>query len=142
MVAITVILAAVIGTFVLGLGDQVQTTAPNAQMTSSFDASTQELTIVHEGGDGTSYDKVGINVDGTVFHHVDSTEWSGVPVDEVGEWFTESGDITAGNDATLVFAGGTHTPGETINATSEDGNTVRVVWQDDGSSTTITSWNR
>ncbi|MCY4732257.1 type IV pilin N-terminal domain-containing protein [Natronomonas gomsonensis] len=31
MVAITVILAAVIGTFVLGLGDQVQQTSPNAQ---------------------------------------------------------------------------------------------------------------
>ncbi|MEF8869094.1 MAG: type IV pilin N-terminal domain-containing protein, partial [Haloarculaceae archaeon] len=30
MVAITVILAAVIGTFVLGLGDQVQSTAPQA----------------------------------------------------------------------------------------------------------------
>ncbi len=31
MVAITVILAAVIGTFVLGLGDQVQNTTPRAQ---------------------------------------------------------------------------------------------------------------
>jgi flagellin-like protein len=45
MVAITVILAAVIGTFVLGLGDQVQTTAPQATFTCSGGD------IVHEGGD-------------------------------------------------------------------------------------------
>jgi len=32
MVAITVILAAVIGTFVLGLGDQVQNTTPRASL--------------------------------------------------------------------------------------------------------------
>jgi len=36
MVAITVILAAVIGTFVLGLGEQVQDTSPNAQFTTEF----------------------------------------------------------------------------------------------------------
>ena len=55
MVAITVILAAVIGTFVLGLGDQVQTTAPNAQF--NFDYTSGEdpdpsLKITHDGGDG------------------------------------------------------------------------------------------
>ncbi len=32
MVAITVILAAVIGTFVLGLGDQVQSTTPRGKL--------------------------------------------------------------------------------------------------------------
>ena len=36
MVAITVILAAVIGTFVLGLGDQVQNNPPQAQLTFEF----------------------------------------------------------------------------------------------------------
>jgi len=47
MVAITVILAAVIGTFVLGLGDQVQTQAPQA----SFNFNPGDDTIVHNGGD-------------------------------------------------------------------------------------------
>jgi flagellin-like protein len=51
MVAITVILAAVIGTFVLGLGDQVQQTSPNAQWDWSEDTSNQEVTVTHEGGD-------------------------------------------------------------------------------------------
>ena len=37
MVAITVILAAVIATFVLGLGEQVSTTAPQASFTFDYD---------------------------------------------------------------------------------------------------------
>lgn len=48
MVAITVILAAVIGTFVIGLGDQVQETAPNAQFTFDWDG--DDVTITHDGG--------------------------------------------------------------------------------------------
>ncbi|MFB6119064.1 type IV pilin [Halosegnis sp.] len=47
MVAITVILAAVIGTFVLGLGDQVQNNAPSA----SFNFDFNDNTITHGGGD-------------------------------------------------------------------------------------------
>jgi len=50
MVAITVILAAVIGTFVLGLGDQVQETAPNAQI-SITDVTDTNVTFAHNGGD-------------------------------------------------------------------------------------------
>jgi flagellin-like protein len=50
MVAITVILAAVIGTFVLGLGDQVQQTSPNAQWDWDQN-STDALEVTHEGGD-------------------------------------------------------------------------------------------
>jgi len=57
MVAITVILAAVIGTFVLGLGDQVQNNAPQA--TFSFDYTAEsygtnsgyKVTGTHDGGD-------------------------------------------------------------------------------------------
>ena len=50
MVAITVILAAVIGTFVLGLGDQVQQTSPNAQWDWDQNGS-DALEVTHEGGD-------------------------------------------------------------------------------------------
>ena len=49
MVAITVILAAVIGAFVLGLGDQVSNNAPQASF--SFDFNQSDVTITHTGGD-------------------------------------------------------------------------------------------
>jgi flagellin-like protein len=48
MVAITVILAAVIGTFVLGLGSQVSQTTPQASFT--FDNGSSSLSVTHDGG--------------------------------------------------------------------------------------------
>jgi flagellin-like protein len=55
MVAITVILAAVIATFVLGLGEQVSSTAPTASFTFEYNeddsGGTGVLTITHDGGD-------------------------------------------------------------------------------------------
>jgi len=55
MVAITVILAAVIGTFVLGLGDQVQQTTPQATFDFDYAAGNTDVVVVtHEGGDTIS----------------------------------------------------------------------------------------
>jgi len=55
MVAITVILAAVIATFVLGLGEQVSSTAPQASFNFQFDETDSNsagiLTMTHDGGD-------------------------------------------------------------------------------------------
>lgn len=56
MVAITVILAAVIASFVLGLGDQAQQATPQASFSFNYDESTGPadqgvVTITHDGGD-------------------------------------------------------------------------------------------
>ena len=61
MVAITVILAAVIGTFVLGLGDNVES-APQASIQFSGDAS-NGVTFEHRGGDSISADNIEIRGD-------------------------------------------------------------------------------
>jgi flagellin-like protein len=49
MVAITVILAAVIGTFVLGLGDSLGDSQPTAQI--NIDTTNENITFEHSGGD-------------------------------------------------------------------------------------------
>ena len=66
MVAITVILAAVIGTFVLGLGDQLNDTAPQASfdIDSSNDTS---VNITKTGGQAIPVDDLVISIDGTRF---------------------------------------------------------------------------
>jgi len=53
MVAITVILAAVIASFVLGLGDQAQQTTPQASFAFDYsaDVTDQYVTVTHDGGD-------------------------------------------------------------------------------------------
>ncbi|AXG07887.1 type IV pilin [Haloplanus rubicundus] len=61
MVAITVILAAVIGTFVLGLGDQVSESAPQASFSFDFNGS-NGVNITHEGGE--TLEESNINVSG------------------------------------------------------------------------------
>jgi archaeal type IV pilus assembly protein PilA len=53
MVAITVILAAVIGAFVLGLGDDLGNSA-GPQASLSFDQDADTLTVNHNGGDTLS----------------------------------------------------------------------------------------
>ncbi|UWG51277.1 Pilin/Flagellin, FlaG/FlaF family [Halalkaliarchaeum sp. AArc-CO] len=78
MVAITVILAAVIGTFVLGLGDQVGDTAPNANWGAEFDANGGEngtVTFTHQGGDAVEASELSITAsDSTVFEAMNAAE--------------------------------------------------------------------
>ncbi|WP_181686161.1 type IV pilin [Halorhabdus salina] len=51
MVAITVILAAVIATFVLGLGEQISSTAPQASFSFDYNDTANSLTATHTGGE-------------------------------------------------------------------------------------------
>ena len=124
MVAITVILAAVIGTFVLGLGDQVQTTAPNAQFSFDWDSSNDELDITHDGGDGIAADELYL---------------SGNIANPDNDWSTVSGVPSTVRAGTTVTVGDDYswdgTPGE---------GEVRVVWQDSDSdqSSTLRTWSQ
>jgi len=111
MVAITVILAAVIGTFVLGLGDQVQDTAPQASFNFDFEApggsANDYVVITHDGGD--TIDASGQQLNTTV----DGTEvLGGLGYDSGSGW---TGDVSAGSS---------------VNVTGADwsGQSVRVVW--------------
>ena len=133
MVAITVILAAVIGTFVLGLGGQVQDTAPNAQFTFSQDSG--DLTMTHDGGQNvlTSNIKV-VNEDSSrdyegnnICQEVEPTT-TPTSTTSPGPAYWSSDELSAGDYCT----------------TSEisDGETVRIVWESDdgGTSTTLAKY--
>ncbi|WP_142986407.1 type IV pilin [Halorubrum cibi] len=62
MVAITVILAAVIGTFVLGLGDSLGDSQPTAQLEVSLDETNNQTVIEHGGGDPIESDTLRVIV--------------------------------------------------------------------------------
>lgn len=64
MVAITVILAAVIGTFVLNLGQSVQQTAPQASFDYNYNTSAGNVTITHQAGDSLNNDTISVAGDG------------------------------------------------------------------------------
>jgi len=124
MVAITVILAAVIGTFVLGLGDQVQNDTPRASFgfestdtavsgtgnlsTENADSDKANVTITHESGDTIDGADLSIKASGS------SATWKDIGGDD---------EVTAG---------------ASIDVSLDDGDTVRVVYDNPDSDKTAT----
>ena len=130
MVAITVILAAVIGTFVLGLTDSAASNTPTASFDVSWDSSASPSnTELYQGGSGNADDGVTggeLTVGHTSGDTIEASQLS-VTDDDGGTIEPFSGDVTAGDSVT--FAAG-----------ADD--TVRVVWEsDDGETTdTLAEW--
>jgi flagellin-like protein len=113
MVAITVILAAVIGTFVLGLGDQVQSSAPNANFQFEYDTGTSSILITHNGGQDVDADRISVESGGNELN--DGTD-SGSTLGDIGAF---SGTISTGSQGGYTYGGVSGVGG---------GDTVRVIW--------------
>jgi len=94
MVAITVILAAVIGGFVLGLGGDLQS-APQAQISIENVAGNGAFSISHEGGDAMTASDLVVNVDGSATNFEDTGFGTGeFSVGDSVEISTGGGEVT------------------------------------------------
>jgi len=123
MVAITVILAAVIGTFVLGLGENLQDTSPTASITfdQQDDAGSASVKISHDGGDSLDTDEITLTLEDSAGggeslvleddSDVDATDWASDDKITAGDTVTVKGDEGSGLDENDV---------------------VKVVWTSDG----------
>jgi flagellin-like protein len=117
MVAITVILAAVIGSFVLNLGGSLQQSAPQASF--GFDYSDDgNVTITHETGDGVTASQL------------NATSSESLDYANSDKFEELSGDVSAGDSARYQ-----------ADDTDWSGETVRVVWNSENgeSSATLSS---
>lgn len=155
MVAITVILAAVIGTFVLGLGDKVQTSTPQAKFTfdgtntSKTNTPGSTLKIIHDGGDSIQASQLNITINGAGVYYDSGT-------DDTPDTYTQavsfhgdlysSGEVNAGTSDTIegsqfVYDGGTafDTNADHLDLSHA---TVNLVWEseDGSSSATLETW--
>jgi FlaG/FlaF family flagellin (archaellin) len=104
MVAITVILAAVIGTFVLGLGDSLGDSQPTAQLNVGLDYDNDNVTIEHNGGDSIESDELSVivEVDGTSYESNGTySERLGVGDTFVGEGSGGGGEISDGSEVRI-----------------------------------------
>lgn len=128
MVAITVILAAVIATFVLGLGDQLSDSSPSASFSTSEVAGNS--TGSWDDGEGNA----------TVeFRHTGGQDISVDNLRVSGSSVLSSGDLA---DADEDW-GGTISAGDTIRVPVEDGDTrISLIWQSGGSSSTLSTFER
>jgi flagellin-like protein len=117
MVAITVILAAVIGTFVLGLGDQVSNNAPQASFGFEFSDSGNGfngdagvpgtgdiVNITHEGGETIENSTLSVDGDGAANLQYESgtSNWGSDSVVSAGDRITFSG-VNSGETIRVVW---------------------------------------
>lgn len=108
MVAITVILAAVIGTFVLGLGDKVSQSAPQASVeVDSISTSSDTVTLKHSGGDTIVFAETDIKME---------TSGTGATFTYSAGDGVDSPKFTTADDLTLDPS--TTTPTATLDATN------------------------
>ena len=110
MVAITVILAAVIGAFVIGIGDD-QEVQPTASFNFDFDTDTNKVTVSHSQGDTIDQpDSLYISVDG------DRVEWNSSSTGGFTPYTAGTYPVNSGKQVTGKLGGGF------------SGQTVSVVW--------------
>jgi FlaG/FlaF family flagellin (archaellin) len=111
MVAITVILAAVIGTFVLNLGGDLQET-PQAQLSVEQTDGANTVTISHNGGDTIQVDNIRIETDnsGPTGNLASATDLSSGDSFSVGDEGTTSSGLSTGQSTVKII----HTPSDSI----------------------------
>ena len=125
MVAITVILAAVIATFVLGLGDSVSNNAPQAQFSFDYEddefSSNDTIHVTHDGGDDLTLSEIQITVNGN-----DALEDDASDYDTTNNFKSTSGNAEIPSDP--VSAGGEYVIVEDSDTAIQNDQTVRVIW--------------
>lgn len=116
MVAVTVILSAAVGAFVLDIGSAVTEQQPTAVIEFEFDesASPSTVTLRHNGGDELQTSTLRVAIDGTIAWEDGSAEGSFGK--KSSDW---DDDVTSGDE--LVIDEGTND--------ITDSSTVQVVWQ-------------
>jgi len=116
LVAVTVVLAAVVGAFAIGVGGQTDD-APQAAITAEFgNEYPNQINLTHEGGDALDVRNltVRIFVDGEPLEHqpdVPATGMDGFRYSPTGPFNSRSDNTwTAGETASLIVATTTNSP--------------------------------
>src|SRR6056297_2640423 len=107
MVAITVILAAVIATFVLGLGEQVSDTAPNANFQWEYNSGNDNVSATHTSGPAIEADSLKFGGPG----------YAGTDGSFTNYGFSPGEDVSAGDTAKI-----------TTNSEFNNGERISVIW--------------
>jgi flagellin-like protein len=107
MVAITVILSAVVGTFALGLGESQDTAPQSTWETDYTSGSPDELILTHQSGDSMEADRLSVVVTGS----------GGSDGKHSFSSLSVTGEVSAGTEVSLTDS-------------DLSGATVRLVWED------------
>ncbi|MBP2251167.1 flagellin-like protein [Halarchaeum solikamskense] len=133
MVAITVILAAVIGTFVLGLGSNVGNNAPSATFDYQYNdwgTDSEGLNITDQGGDAIDKSTLTVTVGDDTIYNDSSPNNTTSNLKTSSSWSSDD-QITAGDTLSAWAA-----TDAAVFGNNED---VQIVWQSSGGSSSIIS---
>jgi len=135
MVAITVILAAVIATFVLGLGEQVSETSPNANWDAEWNDTTTIgdgdtiVTITHEGGNQVESSNLRV------------TGWANGTWGEDADYYFAPGDdnqtLTAGDSIDVNTTQDNELGGAVGSRIAAEDDTLRLAWENEQGSSAV-----
>lgn len=118
LVAVTVILATVVATGVLG-GVSTQSEVPNSRITFDYNAD-GKVDLTHQGGDSFTEDnaqRVSVKVDGP-----------GVGGSSSADWLKQAGGEISPGDQYTVFESGSPFSGDLSVGTLNESTRVRAVW--------------
>jgi flagellin-like protein len=138
MVAITVILAAVIASFVLGLGQDATSQNPQASFTFDYDEGADDdtdeghLTVAHDGGDTIEAQELYIR--GTGIIDAQNPGETTVDLEGEGPWTDAGGS----NDVNTYMQGSEIRSGDRIVVAVSSDYEVDVVWEPEEQETSAT----
>lgn len=136
MVAITVILAAVIATFVLGLGEQVSDTAPSTSFSFDLDEDTDPAVDDDWGetADGDGEGILEVRHSGGPTLDASDISISGSSLNPDAAWGeANDGDASWGPGSTI-------SAGNTVNIAIETSDSIDVVWESNDESAILASY--
>ncbi|WP_435335460.1 type IV pilin [Haloarchaeobius sp. TZWWS8] len=116
MVAVTIVLSAAVGAFVLDIGTEVTQKSPSmvVEYNMSVDgAGTDSVELAHAGGDTVDAERLLVTVGGTTVYDSGSDETGGTNMAlTTNEW---TGDVTSGKTLVIEETGGNPiTPGKRV----------------------------
>lgn len=121
MIAITVMLAAATGSFILGMGDRVDQTTPQANFEFEYATSGHgNLTITHKSGDTLDPNRINVSVD-EEFHPAPGNE-SGSPSGTAYNSLALSAQVSDGNGGTEPWVENNIKTGTTFGVVSSSDN--------------------
>ncbi|WP_193767662.1 type IV pilin [Halorientalis pallida] len=153
MVAITVLLAATAATFFLGIGQENTNTKPNAAIGFNYEQDTSTvngdeyrndtLKISHKSGETIKAKNLDVVVQSAKTYELSGGSVSSSGVDDRFQWddfdasINDNDEVSGGESVTLK-AKTKPVDGTNVEALNLEGATVKIVWDDPGSSSTFT----
>ena len=122
---VVAVVAAVVASFVLGLGGSVEQRTPTAAFSFDFDSSAGVVEITHDGGD--TIQAGNLRITGSGFANVGGADMTGP-----GRWRGSASGTIDGEPAVVA--------GDRVTVGLRSDGEIRLVWRGDGSSATLAAF--